>query len=639
MAAVKLSTKAVGSKVKIKVNGTARNFIVIHQGLPSSLYDSSCNGTWLLMEDVYETRAWHSSNVNDYANSTIHTYLNGTFLALIDSTISSQIKQVKIPYRAGSGTSKTVTSGSSGLSAKIFLLSGYEVDSGSATNLPVDGAALSYFSGISDDKRIGYLNGTATIWWLRSPSAGASTGAWYARATSGSCTYGGCADSHGIRPAFVLPSTLYVDDSSNVFAPTTPTTPASITVPATIKGGEAFTVSWGTSTSADGLLGGYRLERQINGGVWEQIQQGTATSKSETLALNQADTVAYRVKAYTTAGMESAARTSATITVINNQPPTTPSAITCSRVRAGNSVTLTCGASTDPDGDAITYVWERRVDTDVWRQIAITSTTTTTDTVPTSGTNYQVRVRAADTAGNESAYRTGEAVPIIYNDPPTVTGSDQDLGDLTASGIGYAYTVTDDNDANISVTERLDGAVIRTYSAANGTENTLSVSGDAWTKVLNGRHTVTITATDSSGESTTRTLTFTRNQSQMSVLVKSPKSSEFRPTRMALNLSAAIPAGAVLQVLACNNALDDSPAWEDVTQAITMNQAHIFANKSKTAASWAVNVLISVDRGGAEGDCYVVGFVLSYDTDNSAAVAALLVDQEYRMTLLELGVM
>ena len=50
MAAVKLSAKGIGSVVKIKVNGTLRNFIVVHQGKPSSIYDASCDGTWLLMD-------------------------------------------------------------------------------------------------------------------------------------------------------------------------------------------------------------------------------------------------------------------------------------------------------------------------------------------------------------------------------------------------------------------------------------------------------------------------------------------------------------------------------------------------------------------------------------------------------------
>ena len=112
MAYVTLSSKAIGSTIKLKVNGSAKDFIVVHQGKPSSVYDDSCNGTWLLMKDIYESRAWHSSNTNDYANSTIHSYLNGTFLNLFESNIKNAIKQVKLPYRKGSGTSTTVTSGS-----------------------------------------------------------------------------------------------------------------------------------------------------------------------------------------------------------------------------------------------------------------------------------------------------------------------------------------------------------------------------------------------------------------------------------------------------------------------------------------------------------------------------------------------
>ena len=64
-----IGSLAVGSIVKIKVNGSSRNFIVVHQGKPSSVYDDSCNGTWLLMKDIYESRQWDSSNTNDYAKS------------------------------------------------------------------------------------------------------------------------------------------------------------------------------------------------------------------------------------------------------------------------------------------------------------------------------------------------------------------------------------------------------------------------------------------------------------------------------------------------------------------------------------------------------------------------------------------
>ena len=165
MANVLLSTKAVGSTVKLKVNGTAKEFIVVHQGKPSSLYDDSCNGTWLLMKDIYETRQWHSSDVNKLESSTIHSYLNSTFLNLFESNIKDAIKQVKIPYRKNGGSGGTNQSGANGLSCKIFLLSGYEVGWTTSDNqyFPVDGAKLSYFeSGTgtpANNKRIAYLNG------------------------------------------------------------------------------------------------------------------------------------------------------------------------------------------------------------------------------------------------------------------------------------------------------------------------------------------------------------------------------------------------------------------------------------------------------------------------------------------------
>lgn len=167
MANVLLSTKAVGSTVKLKVNGTAKEFIVVHQGKPSSLYDDSCNGTWLLMKDIYENRVWQSGNINKYESSDIHTYLNNTFLNLFDSNIKDAIKQVKIPYRKNGGSGGTNQSGANGLSCKIFLLSGYEVGWTSSDNqyFPQDGAKLSYFesgTGTSaNNKRIANLNGSA----------------------------------------------------------------------------------------------------------------------------------------------------------------------------------------------------------------------------------------------------------------------------------------------------------------------------------------------------------------------------------------------------------------------------------------------------------------------------------------------
>ena len=218
-----IGTLAVGKTITLNVSGTAKEFIVVHQGKPSSLYDDSCSGTWLLIKDIYENRVWQSGNINKYESSDIHAYLNSTFLGLLDSNIQEAVKQVKIPYVNGTGGS-AVASGANGLPAKIFLLSGYEVGWTTSDNqyLPQDGAKLSYFeSGIgtsANNKRIAKLNGSAANWWLRSPLTNLASNVTLV-SSSGSYYDSPASNSNGIRPALVLPSTfaIYTDSSGNIY--------------------------------------------------------------------------------------------------------------------------------------------------------------------------------------------------------------------------------------------------------------------------------------------------------------------------------------------------------------------------------------------------------------------------------------
>ena len=214
-----ISALAVGSSVFCNVNGVKTEFIVVHQGKPSDMYDDSCNGTWLLMKDIYENRQWNSTTNNTYETSSVHSYLNDAFLSLFDNNVKNVIKQVKIPYVNGVGTTNTVASGANGLSTKIFLLSGYEVGwtTGSNEYFPEDGTNLSYFSGLSktDAKRIGYLDGEATGWWLRSAYTYNTSGVW--RTTPlGSNTSDHATMVFGVRPAFILPFDTIVSGDGTI---------------------------------------------------------------------------------------------------------------------------------------------------------------------------------------------------------------------------------------------------------------------------------------------------------------------------------------------------------------------------------------------------------------------------------------
>lgn len=243
MANAKLGAKAVGSIVKLKVGGTAKEFIVVHQGKPSSMYDSSCDGTWLLMKDILEATRWHSSDDNNLENSTIHSLLNSTFLNAFESNIRDAIKQVNIPYRKNGGSGGSDQSGANGLLCKIFLLSGYEIGFTTSDNsyFPVDGAKLSYFeagTGTSaNNKRIAKLNGSADYWYLRSPITNNTSLVWLVN-YDGVCEASKASSSFGIRPALVLPQDMEVDSSGNV----TPPPPATHK---TLVNGTVYTVKGG----------------------------------------------------------------------------------------------------------------------------------------------------------------------------------------------------------------------------------------------------------------------------------------------------------------------------------------------------------------------------------------------------------
>lgn len=258
---VPLSAKAVRSTVKLNVNGAAKEFIIVHKGKPSSMYDDSCDGVWLLMKDIYEMRQWNSNSELLYENSSIHSYLNSTFLNLFDANIRDAIKQVKIPYLKG-GKGGSVQSGANGLSCKVFLLSGYELNFRNI--FPADGAGLDGFaeSITNNSAYLATYNGTLTKWWLRSIStlqysaaAGLVSGYSY---NSDSVT-----KSYGIRPCIILPPTTLVDDSGNVVT-------INLTAHKTLINGTAYTVKGGKCL-VNGTVYSIKKGRTLIGGTGYDI--------------------------------------------------------------------------------------------------------------------------------------------------------------------------------------------------------------------------------------------------------------------------------------------------------------------------------------------------------------------------------
>ena len=194
---------------------------------------------------------------------------------------------------------------------------------------------------------------------------------------------------------------------------------------------------------------------------------------------------------------------------------------------------------------------------------------------------------------------------MVNNTPPTISGSDSDLGAKTGA-FSQAYTVTDvDSGQTITVVEKIDGVQKRSYTATSGQEYTFNVTADEWVKLSNGSHTLMITATDNYGGAATRTYTFSKNETEIEITLATPLPADAMITKAIMSVTRQIPAGAEFTVEACNNGNDASPTWEDVTQAVNSGSKFFFSNKTKTAESWGFNFRIKVKRNGASGDCFI----------------------------------
>lgn len=293
-------------------------------------------------------------------------------------------------------------------------------------------------------------------------------------------------------------------------------------------------------------------------------------------------------------------------TIIWNRAPSAPSTITVPEtVRGGSTLEISWGTSTDADGNLSGYILERQNNGGSWAQVYKGINRNYTDNITFGWESVAYRVRAYDSAGAESANTTSQTRTVVNNTPPTISGSDSDLGAKTGA-FTQAYTVTDvDSGQTITVVEKIDGVQKRSYTATSGQEYTFNVTADEWVKLSNGSHTLTITATDNYGGAATRTYTFSKNETEIEITLATPLPADAMITKAIMSVTRQIPAGAEFTVEVCNNGNDDSPTWEDVTQAVNSGSKFFLSNEEKTAENWGFNFRIKVKRNSASGDCFI----------------------------------
>ena len=389
---------------------------------------------------------------------------------------------------------------------------------------------------------------------------------------------------------------------------TAPTTPGSITVPDTIRGGTDVAISWAAATDADDNLDGYIVERSYNGGTsWSQIYQGRATSTTSTVPFGTA-TVMFRVQAYDAAGAKSGWRTSANRTVVNNRAPSAPPSISVPLTPAGGeSLTVTWTAATDADGNLEGYELERQWDgAGEFEQVYQGAALSYQDSIPKGAHSSVVyRVRAYDSFDAYSSYTTSPSRTIDNNTAPVIACDlSGDLGEKS-EGFSIPYTVSDAEQQAVTVTEQVGDLVNRTYQVTLDQQNTFEVTGEYFQKILNGAQAVQIVATDSAGKSSTFELPFTKAVHKAIITLDEPLAVEEQITVAVLAVTGDIPADAAYQVEMTNNGNDPEPVWEDATADVKAGRNYVFQNKTQTNG-WAFNFRVTAERGESDEDGYIV---------------------------------
>jgi hypothetical protein len=512
--------------------------------------------------------------------------------------------------------------GQENVTSKIFLLSYAEVGlsgdtaEGSVHQLFATGGNAGRVAKPTADavesseyKNTGLNVNDGWYYWCRTPYVSNS---YHVRSvdTDGSTNYlSAYAGNGGARPACNLLSNNLVSDTTDSDGCYTmvynqpPTVPGYINVPGQVAGGAQLSVDWGQSTDPEGKSVSYKLERKIDTGNFIEVYSGTDRSYTDTAQVGTS-TMQYRVKAVDADNVESDYRTSSVITVTANQPPTVPSSITVpAQVSAGGEVAISWGSSTDPDGNTLVYLLERSVDEGDWTQIYSGEDQEYTDSAPTGGAEtVHYRVRAKDSLNIYSGYATSNVIGVVNNLPPTITGTDTDLGVFSDTFSGYAYTVNDADSPSVSVQEIIDGVIFRTFTPTLGQQQNFALTGVDWTKISNGTHTVRIVATDSGGASMVRTLTFTKDVNKVEFFTQI-LNADAKPIAALVNVQGSFPTGCILTVLATNNANDANPVWQDISGSL--GSKAYFANESKTAATWGVQFHVTLQRGTATLPCYI----------------------------------
>lgn len=229
-------------------------------------------------------------------------------------------------------------------------------------------------------------------------------------------------------------------------------TPSNVSIPEIIYGGESILI---TVTPRNGAFGGtrsYLYEISTNGGsVWSSVGVSTAATMSYLVPVGTG-TIMARVRVQDNYGFTDTEYVqSSQVTVINNAAPSAPSSITVPEtIQDTQTITITWGASSDPDGNLESYVLEVQINNGNWTQIYTGANLSYQHAMMENYNTVRYRVKAVDTYGYESGYTTSEERTLIHNLAPTAPGNLEVTEVAVGENVTITWTASTDSDGTIA---------------------------------------------------------------------------------------------------------------------------------------------------------------------------------------------
>lgn len=215
------------------------------------------------------------------------------------------------------------------------------------------------------------------------------------------------------------------------------------------------------------------------------------------------------------------------------------------------------------------------------------------------------------TDGYATSYRRYTFVKTNSAPLITYTGA-SNLGQITSKPV-VTYSVSDNEGETIIVTEKINGKTIRQFTATPNTSYTVTIADEMWLTCGSDINTIEISASDLSGGTSSKNITFIRKISKVQITTKNPIETDAAATKIMVSPDWS-KTGCTGKVEVCNNGFDASPTWEDMTAMSALNRPYTFTNSTKTAAKWGIKIRLTLTKNqGYEGEVAIYGFGGAYE--------------------------